>query len=55
MPEIPIRRLRTKRIILIVGGLLSFVLLLVVACRIAVQQMFLSIETSRATGLAAVP
>jgi len=54
MSDTPVRRSLTRRILLIVGGLASFAVLWVVACRIAVQQMFMSIEQSRANGLSAV-
>jgi hypothetical protein len=43
-----------KRILLVFAGLCAFILLFIVACRIAVQQIFMGIEQSRATGLSAV-
>jgi Domain of unknown function (DUF4349) len=55
MLDTPDRRSVPERILLAVGGLTLFALLFVVACRIAVEQIFLTIEQSRATGLAAVP
>ena len=55
MSEAPIRRSLTKRILLAVAGLFTFILLFVVACRTAVREMFVTIEQSRATGLSAVP
>jgi hypothetical protein len=42
-----------KRLVFIFAGFLTFTLLFVIACRVAVQQMFRGIEQSRATGLAA--
>jgi len=53
MREETVRRSWPKRILLVVAGLCVFVVLFVVACRIAVQQIFMGIEQSRATGLAA--
>jgi hypothetical protein len=47
------RRPLSKRILLVFGGLCAFILLFIVACRIAVQQIFMGIEQSRASGLSA--
>ncbi len=44
----------SRRILIVVGGLIAFLLLFVVALRITVTEMFRGIETSRATGLSAV-
>jgi hypothetical protein len=52
MREETSRRSLSKRILLVLGGLCAFILLFIVACRIAVQQIFMGIEQSRATGLA---
>lgn len=52
--ETPTRRSLPKRLVLIFAGFFAFTLLFVIACRVAVQQMFRGIEQSRATGLAAV-
>ena len=52
--ETPLRRSLPKRILLIIAGLFTFTLLFVIACRVAVQQMFRGIEQSRATGLSAI-
>jgi hypothetical protein len=43
-----------KRLVLIGAGLFTFTLLFVIACRVAVQEMFRGIEQSRATALSAV-
>lgn len=43
-----------KRLLLIAAGLFTFTLLFVIACRVAVLQMFSGIEQSRATGLSAI-
>lgn len=53
MREDTVRRSLPKRILLVFAGLCAFILLFVVACRIAVQQIFMGIEQSRSTGLAA--
>jgi hypothetical protein len=42
-----------KRILLVTGGLIVFTILFVVACRLAVIQMFRGMASSRATGLSA--
>jgi Domain of unknown function (DUF4349) len=55
MSETVVRRLVAKRILLSVAGLFAFTVLSVVALRIAVREMFMSVEQSRATGLATVP
>ena len=44
----------SKRILLVIVGLVAFTLVFVIACRIAVMQMFYGIAQSRATGLSAV-
>jgi len=54
MAETDKRRSLAKRITLVVGGFIAFTLLFAVACRIAVEQLFRGIESSRATGLASV-
>jgi len=43
-----------KRLFLIAAGLFAFTLLFVIACRVAVVQMFRGIEQSRSTGLSAL-
>jgi hypothetical protein len=48
------RRSLPKRLLLLGAGFFSFILLFVIACRIAVQEMFRGIEQSRATALSAV-
>ena len=48
------RRSLPRRFLLVAAGLFAFTLLFVIACRIAVLQMFRGIEQSRATGLSAV-
>ena len=53
MPESGNRRSLTKRILLAISGFLVFTLLFVIACRIAVTQIFRGIESSNATGLSA--
>jgi uncharacterized protein DUF4349 len=54
MSESSPRRSLPKRILLVVGGLFAFILLFVVACRIAVNEIFMGIASSKATGLSAV-
>jgi hypothetical protein len=44
-----------RRILCVVGGLAVFLLLFVLALRLAVIEMFRGIESSRATGLSALP
>lgn len=51
MREDTVRRSLPKRILLVFAGLCAFILLFLVACRIAVQQIFMGIEQSRSTGL----
>ncbi len=53
MTETIKRRSVARRVALVVGGLALFILVFVIACRIAVTQIFRGIETSRATGLSA--
>lgn len=48
------RRSVVKRGFLVVGGMILFTLVLAIACRVAVTQLFRGIETSRATGLSAI-
>ena len=48
------RRSLPRRFLLVAAGLFAFTLLFVIACRIAVLQMFRGIEQSRATGLSPV-
>ena len=55
MLEAITRRSLPKRVLLAIGALLAFTILFVVACRIAVQQIFVGIASSRATGLSAFP
>jgi hypothetical protein len=43
-----------NRIILAIAGLLAFTLIFVIACRLAVMQMFSGIEQSKASGLSSV-
>src|SRR5271169_4383083 len=43
-----------KRLLLLVGGLVVFVLLFVVAVRITVSELFRGIASSKATGLSAI-
>lgn len=54
MSESSPRRSLAKRILLILGGLIAFTLVFVVAVRLAVTGISNGIEQSRATGLAAV-
>jgi hypothetical protein len=54
MSEISARRSWAKRIARVVAGLAAFLLLFVIAVRITVTEMFKAIETSKATGLAAI-
>ena len=54
MAEIKTTRSAPKIVLLVLFGFLLFTLLFVLACRIAVQQIFSGIEQSRGTGLAAV-
>jgi hypothetical protein len=55
MSESSPRRSLPKRILLLVVGLFAFILLFVIACRIAVNEIFLGIASSKSTGLSAVP
>ncbi len=54
MSESSPRRSLPKRILLVVGGLLAFILLFVVACRVAVIELFRGMASSRSNGLSAV-
>ena len=54
MSTISSRIFRPKFILLIVGGLVSFLLLFVISVRITVMQIYRGIELSRETGLSAV-
>ncbi len=54
MSELSSRRSLPKRILLVLGGLIAFTLVFVIAVRLAVMGMFRGIESSRASGLAAV-
>jgi hypothetical protein len=54
MSEISAPRTWPKRIGRVVAGLVVFLLLFVIAVRITVTEMFKAIETSKATGLAAI-
>jgi len=53
MAEAITRRSLLKRILFVTGGFIVFTLLFVVACRLAVMQMFRGISASRQTGLTA--
>lgn len=53
MAEAITHRSLFKRILFVTGGLIVFTILFVVACRLAVMQMFRGMASSRATGLAA--
>lgn len=53
MAEATTRRSLLKRILFVTGGFVVFTLLFVIACRLAVMQMFRGISASRQTGLAA--
>jgi hypothetical protein len=53
MAEAITRRSLLKRILFVTGSFIVFTLLFVVACRLAVMQMFRGISASRQTGLAA--
>jgi hypothetical protein len=48
------RRSLTRRILFVTGGFIAFTLLFVIACRIAVLQLFRGIESSRSSGLSSV-
>src|SRR5439155_13010977 len=54
MSESSPRRSLPKRLLLVVGGVFAFTLLFVVACRVAVNEIFSGIASSKATGLSAV-
>jgi hypothetical protein len=54
MPESSPRRWLTKRILVVSGGLLALALVWVVAVRLAVMNVFRSIETQKGTGLSAM-
>lgn len=54
MSEPSARRSLPKRILLLLGGLIAFTLVFVIAVRLAVIGMFRGIESSRASGLAAI-
>src|SRR5438876_9654161 len=54
MSESSPRRSLAKRILLMLGGLIAFTLVFVIAVRLAVTGIFNGIEQSRATGLATV-
>jgi hypothetical protein len=53
MSESP-RRSLPKRILLVIGGLVTFTLVFVIAVRLAVTGIYRGIEASRATGLASI-
>jgi hypothetical protein len=48
------RRSLSRRILLVVGGPFAFILLFVVACRIAVNEIFSGIASSKSNGLSSV-
>jgi len=54
MPNASTRRSLTRRILLVVAGLLAFTLVWVVAVRLAVENIYRGIETQRASGLSAI-
>src|SRR5882724_5803258 len=54
MPDDPVRRSLSKRILLVIGGFAVFTLLFMIATRLAVLGIFRGIETNKATGLAAI-
>jgi hypothetical protein len=54
MTDIPARSSWSRRMARVVAGLVAFLLLFVIALRITVTEMFKGMETSKATGLAAV-
>lgn len=54
MPDPSPRRSVTKRIAIVVAGLVAFSLVWVIAVRLAVENIFRGIETQRATGLVAI-
>jgi hypothetical protein len=54
MSESSPRRSLPKRILLVVGALFAFILLFVVACRVAVNELFRGIASSRSNGLSDV-
>jgi hypothetical protein len=53
MTGTPSRSSWPKRIFLVIAGLVSFLLLFVIALRITVSEIYKGVETSRATGLSA--
>ncbi len=53
MPESP-RHSLLKRILLVIGGLVAFTLVFVIAVRLAVTGIYRGIEASKATGLASI-
>jgi len=55
MPETPTRRSLTKRILMVVGGLLVFALLFMITVRTTVNEISNEIGANRATGLASIP
>jgi hypothetical protein len=54
MPDPSPRRSVTKRIVIVLAGFLAFILVWVVAVRVAVMNIFRGIETQRASGLSAI-
>lgn len=54
MPDPSPRRSVTKRILLVLAGLLAFTLVWVIAVRLAVENIYRGIETQRASGLSAI-
>src|SRR5580704_3201222 len=54
MSESSQRRSLAKRILLVVGGLFAFILVFVVACRVAVRELFSGIASSRSSALSSL-
>ena len=54
MPDAPVRRSLSKRILLVIGGFAVFTLLFMIATRLAVLGIFRGIAANKATGLAAI-
>src|SRR5258708_37714349 len=54
MSKLSPRRSLAKRILLILGGLIAFTLVFVIAIRLAVTGIFAGIEANKARGLSAV-
>jgi len=54
MPDVPVRRSLSKRILLVIGGFAVFTLLFVIATRLAVLGIFRGIEANKGAGLASI-